>query len=106
MASISKKVVVRLAAKAEQSTCKFRVAAIGLNHNGDIVAVGVNKPFRQTKGGGIHAEMEVMRYARRRGVVKIIIGRIGRGGAFRPIDPCENCAAYAKKLGIKIESVG
>jgi hypothetical protein len=46
-----------------------------------------------------------MRQAKRRGVVSIVICRIGRGGAVRPIAPCANCQKVANKLGVSITSI-
>jgi hypothetical protein len=35
----------------------------------------------------------------------IFISRIGHGGEWRPIKPCENCKALADKLGIKLITI-
>jgi hypothetical protein len=32
----------------------------------------------------------------------ILIARIGKGGRFRPIDPCDDCLRLAEKRGITI----
>ena len=93
------------AKKAKQSICHNKVSAIGLNENGDIVSKKSNRPRFSRKGGGIHAEMAVMREAKRKGVVAIIICRIGEGNSFLPIDPCDTCSTKAKELGIKIYSI-
>lgn len=92
--------------KAKQSTCRFKVAAFGLNRNGDIVSKHTNYPRFYRKGGGIHAEMAVMREARKKGVVSILLCRVGQGqGELRPIDPCPTCQKKADELGIKIYSI-
>lgn len=94
------------AKKARQSICRNKVAAIGLNWNGDVVSKKFNRPRFSRKGGGFHAEMEVMKEAKRKGVVAIIICRIsGENGNFLPIDPCPTCQAKANELGIKIFSI-
>lgn len=96
------------AKKARQSICRNKVAAIGLNWNGDIVSKKFNRPRFSRKGGGVHAEMAVMQEAKRKGVVAIIICRISgeNGKNFLPIDPCPACKAKAEELGIKIYSIG
>jgi deoxycytidylate deaminase len=94
-----------LVKKAAQSTCRYRVAALGFNRNGDCVAKATNLHRFGHKGGGLHAEMRVMAQAKRKGVRSILICRIGNGGALKPIEPCECCARKAAELGIKITSV-
>lgn len=81
-----------------------RVLAIGFNNKGDMIGIKSNGfGFSNSKGSGKHAERELIkRYGRK--ITKIVILRIGRGGAILPIDPCETCAKVANKLGIKIES--
>ena len=92
--------------KAQQSICKFKVSAIGLNAKGEVVAKAINRPRFSHKGGGIHAEMSVMKFARKKGIKTILICRVSTcNGELLPIDPCPRCAATAKKLGIKIVSI-
>lgn len=95
----------KLIKKAEQSICKFRVSALGFNRNGDCVASATNRPRFSCKGGGIHAEECLFFVARRKGIVKILICRIGCGRNLLPIDPCNRCSKIANKLGIKIETI-
>ena len=102
---ISRELTKKMIRKAKQSICKFRVSAAGFNSSGECVASAVNRPRFSHKGGGIHAEQELFVIARRKGIVKILICRIGTGGAFVPIDPCERCSKIAEKLGIKIETI-
>ena len=96
----------RVVKKASQSSCRFLIAAIGFNRKGQIVVIKTNRPRFDRLGGGIHAEIQVMRLAKRYGIVKILIGRVGKAGILRPIDPCKNCLKVANKLGIKIDSIG
>lgn len=98
-------ILSRLRAVCSYSPARFRVGALGLNKAGIVVAVGFSRPRFNVPGGGVHAEEVVMRVARKRGVVEILIGRIGRSGEFRPIDPCSRCQKHADKLGIKIRSI-
>jgi cytidine deaminase len=90
--------------KAKQSTCRYKVSAIGLNKKGDVFCSSINKQFLSSRGGGLHAEMILMRrYGRK--IKSIIICRINNYGEPLPIDPCENCKKMADKLDITITSV-
>lgn len=97
--------VERAMRKSSQSICRFYVAALGFNKAGVCVITRTNRPRFSRHGGGLHAEQLVMQQAKRCGVVRILICRVGRSGILRPIIPCENCAKIAKKLGIEIVSV-
>jgi hypothetical protein len=81
-----------------------RVVAIGFNSKNDMIGIKTNGfGLSNSKGSGKHAERELIkRYGNK--IARIVILRIGRGGAILPIDPCETCAKVANKLGIKIES--
>lgn len=92
--------------KALQSICKIRVAALGFNKAGVCVMTRTNTPTKfGRKGGGRHAERRIMSVARRKGIVRILICRVGDGGVLRPIDPCPQCQAVADKLGIAIDTI-
>lgn len=90
--------------KATQSISKFRISAIALDKKGKIIATACNKPRFGKKGGGLHAEVEVLRRGGIR-VKTIVICRIGHGEDVLPIEPCENCRNLFNKLGIKIISI-
>lgn len=98
-------VIYRLRNKASQSICKFRVSALAFNKSGVCIMARTNRPFISRKGGGKHAEAILMQSARAKGITCILICRIGLGGKILPIHPCKNCAAIAKKLGIKIITI-
>lgn len=102
---ISREHIRRITRKAKQSICKMRVAALGFNSAGDCVISSTNRPYKSQKGGGIHAEDTIFAQSKQKGVVRILICRIGNGGDLLPIDPCERCAAKAEKLGIRIDTV-
>jgi len=91
--------------KAQQSNCKFKVSALGLNRDGICVCSATNQSRFSRYGGGIHAEMRIMAQAAQKGVKTILICRVGKGGDLRPIDPCPVCAKTAAKKGIKIITV-
>jgi len=105
MVRIDKFTKERLRRKACQSYCRIRVAAMGMNRNGDIVSIAYNISEFIKKGGGIHAEERIMHEARDKGIVQIIVCRINRTGKFLPIDPCERCQKHAERLGIRITTV-
>lgn len=90
--------------KAKQSTCTYRVSALGINKKGEVVYTSFNKSRFMSKGGGIHAEMDVMLKGGP-GVKTIIICRVGRSGDILPIEPCASCRRKAEELGIRIVSV-
>jgi tRNA(Arg) A34 adenosine deaminase TadA len=90
--------------KAEQSECRYRISAIGLNKRGEVIAKTVNQHRFDRQGGGLHAEMLLMRKTGS-ALKTIIICRIGNSGEIRPIEPCSICAEKAAELGIKIITV-
>ncbi|HEY0088213.1 MAG TPA: hypothetical protein VGB37_05180 [Candidatus Lokiarchaeia archaeon] len=102
---VSKVLIDRLKRKAAKSLCKFRVAALGFNVSNICVATSTNLSLFRHKGGGKHAEEVLFEQAKRKGITKILICRIGSGGTLLPIDPCERCSKKAKKLRIVIETV-
>jgi len=97
--------IVQLAKKkASQSSCVYKVSAIGLDKRGNVIYKSTNKHRFMKKGGGLHAEMEVMKKAGP-SLRTIVLCRVGRSGEIRPIDPCPSCAAKAKELSIKILTI-
>jgi cytidine deaminase len=91
--------------KALQSSCTYKVSAIGLNKKGEVTYKAFNKSRFMKLGGGIHAEMEVMLKGGP-GIRTIIICRVGNSGDILPIHPCEVCRRKSEELGIRIVSVG
>ena len=90
--------------KAKQSTCRYRISAIGLNQGGDIIYQACNSIKFHKKGGGIHAEAKVM-LSSPPNLRTIIICRINKSGDLLPISPCDKCKEKADKLGVKIISI-
>lgn len=91
--------------KAAQSICRFKVAALGFNSDGDCVAKAVNTPRFVRPGGGIHAEQHIFKVAKRKGVVTILICRVGSSGSLLPIHPCPICQKTADTMNIRIITV-
>jgi cytidine deaminase len=90
--------------KAKQSLCRYRISALGMNHKGEIIGSAINKPRFDHKGGGLHAESNLIsKYGNK--LKTIIICRVGLSGNILPIHPCINCYSLANKLGIKIKTI-
>jgi cytidine deaminase len=97
--------IVKLAIKkAMQSSCHYKISAIGFNRKNEIIYKATNVHRFTRKGGGIHAEMRVMRKAGP-SLSWILIVRTNNRGDILPIDPCETCAQKASELGIKIITI-
>ena len=105
MAKIDIKFVNKARKKAKESICRSRISALGFNRQGVCVLAKTNKPRFSRPGGGMHAEKLIMLQAKKKGIIKILICRIGLGGDIRPIHPCKGCQKLADKLGITIESI-
>jgi pyrimidine deaminase RibD-like protein len=103
--TISENITNRAINKALQSQCAFKISALGFNKRGELVSVATNVSRFSRKGGGIHAEVVIMRQAKRKGIATILICRVNPSGDMLPIEPCENCSKLAKKLGIRIFSI-
>ena len=94
----------RMIRKALKSACRFKIAAMGVNHRGEVVGVTFNSPRFCRYGGGNHAEIMLMkRYGRH--LETIYICRVSRTGKLLPIVACGNCKKKAEELGIKIISI-
>lgn len=102
--NINTTLVQRAVKKAIQSSCRYRISAIGLNKKGEVFCSVTNKQRYYYKGGGKHAEMLLMEMAGK-GLKTIIICRVGLSDKILPIEPCPVCKAKADDLGIKIISV-
>lgn len=90
--------------KASKSICHYKIAALGINAEGRIIGCTYNKPRFNWKGGGIHAEISLMKkYGKQLKTIYIL--RIGSGGDIRPIEPCKTCKEKADELNIKIKSL-
>ncbi|MFW6272679.1 MAG: hypothetical protein ACOC2U_02730 [bacterium] len=91
--------------KAITSDCRFKVSALGFNAKGDFIGSKTNIRRFECKGGGLHAEINLIHeYGAK--VRTIVICRVSKSGNLLPIDPCPNCQKVADKLGIKILSIG
>ena len=101
---ISKKIIDLARSKAGQSTCTFRVSAIGLNRAGDVIGTACNMRGHNGKGMGLHAEINLLRKFGRK-IRTAIICRVGGTGNLLPIHPCNTCSKVYSRLGIDILTV-
>jgi len=80
------------------------VVAACENANGTLMHITTNAPRLFKRGGGIHAEVRVLRRAPK-SVRTVYIARFGKSGNPLPIEPCESCARLARKLGVRVVSL-
>jgi len=90
--------------KAKKSVCCYKISALGINHKGEILACTFNKPRFNHKGGGIHAEMQLMKIFKTN-LKKIFLIRLGSKGNILPIHPCKVCSNKARELNIEVVSL-
>jgi cytidine deaminase len=97
--------IVNLAQKkASQSTCRYKVSAVGLDKRGRVLGCQMNRHRLPFKGGGVHAEIALIRkYGTK--LKSIIICRTNKSGDLLDIHSCKACSQVADKLNIKIYSI-
>lgn len=78
-----------------------RVVAAAVDRRGTIIDITTNAPRLFSKGGGVHAEVRILR-RNPPTVQTVYIARFGKSGRPLPIHPCESCQRLASKLGIQI----
>ena len=106
-------IIQKMIKKALKSSCRYKIAAAGLNKKGECVMVTHNKHnfpskeprFGRITGYGIHAEEEIFPCVLKKNIKTIVILRVNRHGKFLPIDPCDSCKKTAEKLGVNIVSL-
>jgi cytidine deaminase len=89
--------------KALKSICRYRVGAIGISSDGRILKTTFNKHRFNWRGGGLHAEMEIMKSCGKN-LKSILICRVNAHGKLLKIDPCKVCREKARELNVKIYS--
>ena len=97
-------IINRAKKKAIQSSCRYKIAAIGLDFRGKVIGVKYNTQRFYHKGGGLHAEMSLMRSSPK-SLSIIILVRVNKNGKLKPIHPCKACSEKASDLGITIRSI-
>lgn len=91
--------------KAQKSSCRYKISAIGFNRKGDMIASVTNQPRFGKEAGGLHAEARLIRENGTKKIRTILICRTNKKGTILPIKPCERCQKLADAHGIKIISV-
>lgn len=94
----------RIARKAAEVPCKFRVVAVGKDRRGRYIGIATNLPRFQRTGGGWHAEERLI-FGSPPSLSVILLARIGASGDFLPIKPCPRCRRLAEKNNVKIREV-
>lgn len=90
--------------KASKSSGRYKISAIGINYRGEIIGSAFNTPRFHRKGGGNHAELNLIKRCGK-DLKTIILCRVGGFGNLLPIHPCKTCQTKADELGIKIITV-
>ena len=103
---MTKTIIDKAKKKAQQSICKHRVSATGFDKSGNVLGSAINRPHLSKIGGGIHAEISLLRRIDVKKLHSILLCRVGKGGNLLPIHPCENCKKVLDKLGVFVYSVG
>ena len=91
--------------KASQSSCRFKVSAIGFNRKGDLIGTAVNQHRISKPGCSIHAEIALIKKMGR-SLRTIIICRTNKTGGILPIHPCKTCTNIALRYNIDIKTIG
>lgn len=104
----SPSIIGLLRQKAEHSPSHIRMAGIAFDRKGDILGTASNgfrvSQVKPARFSGNHVERKLIgRYGNL--ISKIVLMRIGRGGAILPIDPCPKCQKLLNKYGIKVSTI-
>ena len=90
--------------KAKTVPFSYRICAIGFNRRGEYLGMMTNCGRFYHKGGGIHAEMRLLKkYGPR--IRTILLIRVTKSGKLCPIKPCQACSDTLDGLGIKCKTV-
>lgn len=91
--------------KARQSKCRYKVSAVGIDRLGNVVGYVMNQQRMNWQGGGLHAEVHLIRkYGKK--IKSIFICRVNKKGDLLSIKPCKACEHLMNKLNIRWYSVG
>ena len=90
--------------KARQSHCRYKISAIGLDKSGNVIGSACNKKRFNYEGGGVHAEMALLRkYGKK--IKSMVICRVNKEGNLLKINSCKTCQKTLDNLGIKVYSI-
>jgi len=101
---MTKTIFQRAIRKAGQSSCTHKISAIGLDKHGNYLDSAVNGRRMFHRGGGIHAEMALIRKAGPK-LRTVILCRVNESGECLPIHPCNACQKLIDKLGLKVVTI-
>lgn len=87
---------------AARSPCRYKVAAFGFDKKGECIGSAYNIPRLNKFGGGVHAEINLLRRVNIRKLRSILVIRASKSGRPSHIDVCPSCERVLTKLGIKI----
>ena len=87
---------------ATRSPCRYKIAAFGFDRRGELLGYAYNIPRLNKKGGGIHAEINLLRRVDVRRLHSILVIRSSKTGLPSKIDICPSCSRVLNKLGIKV----
>lgn len=87
---------------AKKSPCRYRIAALGLK-DGKVVCKAFNLPRMNYQGGGLHAEINLLR--KNCDIDSIVIARVSKTGLLCKIEPCVACKKLLNKMRIKVYKV-
>lgn len=93
----------RAIAKAQQTTCRYKVVAVGFNAKGDCVGIACNARGIDRQGGSIHAEIGLLK--RFKSIRNIVLIRTNSFGKLLPIEPCNTCRKILDKKGIEVKTI-
>ncbi len=94
-------ILENLKKKTLKSHCSYYVGCVGFDKNFNFVGSSINQPRLHKEGGGVHAELNLLKKFGPR-IKHILLCRLGKSGKFRPIHPCKNCRKVLDKMGIRV----
>lgn len=90
--------------KAQQSTCRYLVSAIGFNSKGDLLGITCNSRRIDKEGYSIHAEIAMLKRFGKK-VRTIVICRVNKTGKLLPIKPCNTCQKRLDSYNINVKTI-
>jgi len=90
--------------KAQQSTCRYKISALGFNRKGDLIGTAINMHRLSKPGCSIHAEIALIK-KHGRSLDTIVICRTNKSGSVLAIHPCKTCLMMANRYRIIIKTI-
>lgn len=90
---------------ARRSPCRYKVAAFGFDARGKCIGYAYNLPRLSKLGGGVHAEIALLKKVGTHRIKSMLVVRSSKGGLNEAkIHVCPSCSKVINKLGIRILS--